>query len=117
MEVAHKFGLDGVIISNHGGRQIDMGQSTINSLKTIAPKYKDKLTIMMDSGIRGGTDVARVLASGADFTFMGRSFMYGVSALGNSGGDHTISLIKAELTQIMEQLSCESTKDFSKFLL
>lgn len=117
MEVAEKLGLDGVIISNHGGRQIDMGQSTINSLKTIAPRFKDKMTLMMDSGIRGGTDVARVLANGADFCFMGRSFMYGVSALGNEGGDHTISLIKAELTQIMEQLSCESTGDFQKYLV
>jgi len=117
MEVADRLGLDGVIISNHGGRQIDMGQSTINSLKKIAPLYKDKLTIMMDSGIRGGTDVARVLANGADFTFMGRAFMYGVSALGNTGGDHTISLLKAELNQIMEQLSCESTSDFHKYLV
>jgi len=117
MEVAERLGLDGVIISNHGGRQIDMGQSTINSLKKIAPLYKDKLTVMMDSGIRGGTDVARVLANGADFTFMGRSFMYGVAALGSAGGDHTISLIKAELNQIMEQLSCESTKDFYKYLI
>jgi L-lactate dehydrogenase (cytochrome) len=117
MDVAVKLGLDGVIISNHGGRQVDMGESTINSLKKIAPLYKDKLTIMMDSGIRGGTDVARVLANGADFTFMGRSFMYGVSALGNNGGDHTISLIKTELKQIMDQFSCESTKDFHKFLV
>ena len=117
MEVAERIGLDGVIISNHGGRQIDVGQSTINSLKKIIPLYKGKLTIMMDSGIRGGTDVARVLASGADFTFMGRSFMYGVAALGNKGGDHTISLIKAELTQIMEQLSCESTKYFHRYLV
>ena len=94
IEKAYKLGVDGVIISNHGGRQVDVGQATIDSLKTIAPIYKDKLKIMMDSGIRGGADIARVLGVGADFTFLGRSFMYGVSALGSKGGNHTISIIK-----------------------
>ena len=106
VEKAYRLGLDGIIVSNHGGRQVDVGQATIDSLKTIAPLYKDKITIMMDSGIRGGADVARVMASGADFSFMGRTFMYGVSALGKHGGEHTISMLKKQLTQIMEQLSC-----------
>ena len=66
----------------------------------------------MDSGIRGGADIARVLGVGADFTFLGRSFMYGVSALGSKGGSHTISIIKKELKQIMEQLGCSEIRDF-----
>ena len=106
VEKAYQLGLDGVIISNHGGRQVDVGQATIDSLKDIAPLYKDKLTVMMDSGIRGGADVARVMASGADFSFLGRTFMYGVSALGKKGGHHTIAMLKTQLTQVMEQLSC-----------
>ncbi|MGD1980561.1 MAG: alpha-hydroxy acid oxidase [Flavobacteriaceae bacterium] len=114
VEKAYKLGLDGVIISNHGGRQIDVGQATIDSLKTIAPLYKDKLKIMMDSGIRGGADVARVLSQGADFTFMGRSFMYGVAALGSAGGNHTIAMIKKQLNQIMEQLSCSKIGELHK---
>lgn len=114
VEKAYKLGLDGVIISNHGGRQIDVGQATIDSLKTIAPLYKDKLKIMMDSGIRGGADVARVLSQGADFTFMGRSFMYGVAALGSEGGNHTIAMIKKQLNQIMEQLSCSKIGELHK---
>ena len=112
IEKAYKLGIDGVIISNHGGRQVDVGQATVDSLKTIAPIYKGKLKIMMDSGIRGGADVARVLGVGADFTFLGRSFMYGVSALGSKGGTHTISVIKKQLKQIMEQLGCSKIKDF-----
>jgi L-lactate dehydrogenase (cytochrome) len=72
---------------------------------------------MMDIGIRSGPDVARVMASGAKFTFMGRSFMYGVSALGNKGGNHTISLLKTELQQVMEQLCCEKTPDFPYHLI
>ena len=117
VEKAYQLGLDGVIVSNHGGRQVDVGQATIDSLKTIAPLYKDKITIMMDSGIRGGADVARVMASGADFSFMGRTFMYGVSALGKQGGDHTILMLKKQLRQIMEQLSCGKITDFEDKLI
>jgi len=109
--------LDGVIVSNHGGRQVDVGQATIDSLKTIVPSYKDKITIMMDSGIRGGADVARVMAHGADFSFLGRTFMYGVSALGKKGGNHTISMLKTQLLQVMEQLSCAKVSDLQNKLM
>ena len=117
VETAIRLGLDGIIISNHGGRQVDMGQATITSLQTIVPKYKDQIKIMMDSGIRGGADIGRALSSGADFTFLGRSFMYGVSALGKKGGDHTISILKAQLTQVMEQMCCETPYQLRKNLI
>ncbi len=110
-------GLDGVIISNHGGRQVDAGQATIDSLKTIYPVYKDKITIMMDSGIRGGADIARVMSCGANFTFLGRTFMYGVSALGIKGGNHTIEMLNKQLTQVMDQLSCAEIDDLKKMLV
>ena len=117
VEKAYQLGLDGVIISNHGGRQVDVGQATIESLNTIVPLYKDKIKVMMDSGIRGGADVARVMASGADFSFMGRTFMYGVSALGKKGGNHTIAMLKTQLTQVMEQMSCAEVNDLTKNLI
>ena len=117
VETAIRLGLDGIIISNHGGRQVDVGQATITSLQTIAPKYRAQIKIMMDSGIRSGADIGRALSSGADFTFLGRSFMYGVSALGKKGGDHTISILKAQLTQVMEQMCCENPKDLAKRLI
>jgi len=116
MDKAIRLGIDGVIISNHGGRQLDAGQSTIYVLEKLKDKYQDKITIMMDSGLRNGPDVARTLAQGASFSFLGRSFMYGVGALGNQGAYHTIDLIKTELTQVMEQIGCEKTVDLSKFL-
>jgi L-lactate dehydrogenase (cytochrome) len=115
-ERAIKLGLDGIIISNHGGRQLDAGESTIKPLPNIKAKYGDKIKVMIDSGLRSGPDVARALASGADFTFMGRSFMYGAAALGNEGGDHTIAILKTQLQQVMEQLCCERVEDFPKFL-
>ena len=117
VEKACKLGLDGVIVSNHGGRQVDVGQATIDSLKTILPVYKNKITLMMDSGIRGGGDVARVMATGADFCYMGRTFMYGVSALGKNGGNHTISMLKKQLTQVMEQLSCGEISQLQEKLI
>ncbi|PHQ59232.1 MAG: alpha-hydroxy-acid oxidizing enzyme [Maribacter sp.] len=117
VEKAIRLGIDGIIVSNHGGRQLDAGESTIRPLTRIAEKYGDKITIMMDSGLRSGPDVARTLASGAKFTFMGRSFMYGVSALGNEGGNHIISLLKTELQQVMEQICCEDVKDFPNHLI
>lgn len=116
-EMAIKLGLDGIIVSNHGGRQLDAGQSAIKSLNPIIEKYKGQIKIMMDSGLRSGPDIARTLASGAEFTFMGRSFMYGVAALGNEGGNHTISMLKTQLQQVMEQVCCERVEDFPRFLV
>ncbi len=116
IEKAIRLGIDGVIISNHGGRQLDAGQSTIHALQNLKDNYQDKITLMMDSGLRNGPDVARTLAEGASFSFLGRSFMYGVGALGSQGAAHTIDLIKTELIQVMEQIGCEKTIDLPKFL-
>ena len=116
-EKAIGLGLDGIIVSNHGGRQLDAGEASIHSLTSIAAKYGEKITVMMDSGIRSGPDVARALSSGAAFTFLGRSFMYGVAALGKQGGDHTIAILKTQLQQVMEQLCCEEVQDFPKHLI
>ncbi|MDC6366917.1 MULTISPECIES: alpha-hydroxy acid oxidase [Flavobacteriaceae] len=115
-EKAISLGLDGIIVSNHGGRQLDAGESTIRPLTRIAAKYGDQITVMMDSGIRSGPDIARCLASGARFTFMGRSFMYGTAALGPEGGNHTISLLKTQLKQVMEQVGCSTVADLPNFL-
>lgn len=115
-EKAIALGLDGVIVSNHGGRQLDAGESTIKPLKRIVEKYGEQITVMMDSGLRSGPDIARTMASGAAFTFLGRSFMYGVAALGKKGGNHTISLLKTELQQVMEQLGCRCTSELMQHL-
>jgi L-lactate dehydrogenase (cytochrome) len=110
-ETAIRLGLDGIIVSNHGGRQLDAGQSTIRSLPPIVDQYKGKIKIMLDSGLRSGPDVARTLASGAEFAFLGRTFMYSVAALGDAGGDHAIGLLKTQLKQVMEQVCCERVGD------
>lgn len=117
VEKSIKLGIDGIIVSNHGGRQLDAGQSTIHSLKMIVEKYKGKIKIMMDSGLRSGPDIARTLASGAEFTFLGRSFMYGVAALGDEGANHTIAILKRQLQQVMDQVCCEKVEDFPNSLI
>ncbi|MFC3198853.1 alpha-hydroxy-acid oxidizing protein [Parapedobacter deserti] len=117
MEESIRLGADGVIVSNHGGRQIDAGESTIKPLRGLTDKYADKMTIMIDSGLRSGPDIGRSLACGANFTFMGRPFMYGVAALGQRGGDHTIAMFKAQLKQVMEQVCCENVVDFPSVLV
>lgn len=85
-ELCANIGVDGIIVSNHGGRQIDAGESTIASLQRLVVNFKGKYKIMIDSGLRSGPDIGRSLACGADFAFMGRPFMYGVGALGKQGG-------------------------------
>jgi L-lactate dehydrogenase (cytochrome) len=119
MQAAIQIGADGVIVSNHGGRQIDAGESSIHSLIKLAnnPQYKSKLKIMMDGGIRSGVDLARAHAVGSEFNFMGRPFMYGVGALGNEGGEHTINMFKTHLYQIMQQLTIEKIAQFPERLL
>ena len=115
-EKAIRNGIDGIIVSNHGGRQLDTGQSTIVPLAKLVAEFKDQITIMMDSGIRTGPDVAAALATGAHFTFMGRTPMYGVGALGANGGDHTLTMLKRQLQQVMEQVACERVHDFPNHL-
>jgi L-lactate dehydrogenase (cytochrome) len=116
-EAAVRLGLDGVIVSNHGGRQLDAGESTVRSLLPIAEKFKGKLRVMIDSGLRSGPDVARALACGAEFTFLGRTFMYAVAALGREGGQHAMAMLKVQLTQVMDQLCCRRVADLPAHLL
>ncbi len=117
MNKAIKIGIDGVIISNHGGRQLDAGQSTIAVLHDIIEEFRGKIKIMMDSGMRSGPDIASTLASGADFAFLGRAFMYGVGAMGQNGGNQSISILKRELQQVMEQVCCEKVIDLKNHLI
>ena len=116
-DMAVSLGFDGLLVSNHGGRQIDAGQSAVKSMLPIVEKYKGKIKVMMDSGIRTGPDIARTLASGADFTFLGRSFMYAVAALGEEGADHMMGMLKTQLYQVMDQVCCKRVEDLPNHLV
>lgn len=116
-ERAIQLGLDGIIVSNHGGRQLDNGESAIQSMKPIVENYAKDIIIMMDSGIRTGPDIAASMAMGAQFTFLGRAFMYGVAALGRQGGQQVVSILKKQLRQVMEQLCCETPRGLPQHLV
>lgn len=116
-EKAIDLGIDGIIVSNHGGRQLDAGPSTIKTLGPIAERFKGQISIMFDSGVRTGPDIARVIASGADFVFAGRPFMFGCGALGCQGGDQVASILKREFQQVMEQICCKEVADLPAHLI
>lgn len=117
VEKAIKLGIDGIIVSNHGGRQLDAAEASVTSLTNISAVNKGKLTIMMDGGVRSGVDIARSMACGSDFTFLGRPFMYGVAALGNKGGVHTINILEKQFVQVMEQLCCRTPSEITNHLI
>jgi len=116
-EIAVARGLDGIIVSNHGGRQLDAGLSSIRALGPIVEAVGRRTTVMIDSGIRSGPDIARALASGAKFTFLGRAFMYAAAALGDRGGDHAAEILSRQLLQVMEQLGCDRVADLPRHLV
>jgi L-lactate dehydrogenase (cytochrome) len=116
-EMAIRLGLDGIVISNHGGRQLDAAEASATSLLRLVDDFGGKTTLMLDSGLRSGPDIARALAAGAEFTFLGRAFMYSVAALGSAGGEHMIGLLGAQLKQTLEQLGCERIEDLPRHYL
>ena len=100
-EDALRFGADEIVVSNHGGRQLDGVLSTARALPPIADKVKGKLKVLVDSGIRSGLDVARMLALGADATMLGRAFVYALAADGAGGVEKPARLIERELRVAM----------------
>ena len=115
-ETCLRLGADGIIVSNHGGRQLDAGQSAIPPLRLLAKEFGRRTTVMMDSGVRSGPDVACAMACGAKSVFMGRSWMYGVAALGQDGGEHTMTMMKRQFRQVLEQLGCARCADLPQHL-
>ncbi len=105
--LAVEAGADGIIVSNHGGRQLDAAPSTVDTLREIKGALPEQVVVMVDSGVESGVDIARFLAQGASAVFAGRAFLYGVGAHGEQGAQHTIDILTEELTQVMSQLHCE----------
>jgi isopentenyl diphosphate isomerase/L-lactate dehydrogenase-like FMN-dependent dehydrogenase len=106
-EAAIRVGADGIIVSNHGGRQMDSAPSSIEVLPQIVNATKSGLTIMLDSGVRCGTDIVKAFASGASFTFSGRSFMYGLGALNEPGAGFVLDLMVNEVDKTLAQIGCD----------
>lgn len=99
-------GLDAIIVSNHGGRQLEAAPSAVDVLPAIRKAVGEDFALITDGSVRTGTDVCRMLALGADFVLAGRPFYYAVAAMGPRGADHAIKVLKSEVECVMGQLGC-----------
>ncbi|GAA0407385.1 FMN-dependent L-lactate dehydrogenase LldD [Cocleimonas flava] len=111
---AVSFGADGIIVSNHGGRQLDGVMSSARALPDIADAVKGDLKIFADSGIRSGLDVVRMMALGADCTLLGRSFIYALAAQGQAGVENLLDLYEKEMRVAMTLTGAKSINDLSR---
>lgn len=99
-------GADGIVLSNHGGRQLDGAVSGMELLPAVAAEVGDRMTIMVDGGFRRGTDVLKAVALGADAVMIGRATLYGLAAGGEQGASHALGLLRAEMDRAMLLLGC-----------
>jgi L-lactate dehydrogenase (cytochrome) len=99
--IAVEFGADAILVSNHGGRQLDGAPSTASALPRIVEAVGDKTEIYVDGGVRSGVDVLKFLGLGARACFIGRSYVYGLGAYGQAGVRKTLELLREELDVAM----------------
>jgi (S)-mandelate dehydrogenase len=111
-------GVDGIMISNHGGRQLDQAPAPIEALPAIRAAVGDKLTLMLDSGVRRGADIVTALCLGARFVFVGRATLYGAAAGGLRGVQKAVDILRDEIDRVMAQIGCPSLERLdSSFLM
>ncbi|AIJ45210.1 FMN-dependent L-lactate dehydrogenase LldD [Comamonas testosteroni] len=114
---AVRFGADGIIVSNHGGRQLDGVLSSARALPAIADAVKGQIKILADSGVRNGLDIVRLLALGADCTMIGRAFVYALAAEGEAGVTNLLNLLEKEMRVAMTLTSVKNVSEITGDLL
>jgi L-lactate dehydrogenase (cytochrome) len=110
-------GADAIVVSNHGGRQLDGVLSSARALGPIADSLSGRLPILVDGGVRSGLDVVRMLALGADFVLLGRAWAYALAAAGESGVAHVLNLIEAEMRVAMALTGCTAIRQIDHSLI
>lgn len=113
VERAADVGADGVVLSNHGGRQLDWTVSGLDSLPEARRRAGDRMTLIVDGGVRRGTDVLKCLALGADAVLLGRAALYGLAAAGRSGVERAIDILREEIDRDLGLLGAPSVKDLN----
>lgn len=108
------FGASAIVVSNHGGRQLDGSPSTASALAEIATEIKGEAQILVDSGIRTGADIFRMIALGADACLIGRSYLYGLGAAGPAGVARALEILRDELDVAMALTGCRTLDDITK---
>ena len=112
--LAAKTGADAIVVSNHGGRQLDGAPSSISALPTIADAVGSEIEIMFDGGIRSGQDLMRALALGARSCLIGRSYIFGLGAGGQAGVTQAIEIIRDELDVTMALCGVNRVRDIDR---
>lgn len=113
VEIAAKYGIDGIIVSNHGGRQLDGAVSTIEVLPDIVASVDGSMPILIDGGFRRGSDIVKAIALGATAVLLGRAPLYGVAAGGQKGVEKSLTILKDEIDLVLALLGCSSVKELS----
>jgi len=107
-------GADAIVVSNHGGRQLDGVSSTARALPRVADALAGRMPVLVDGGVRSGLDVVRMLALGANFVLLGRAWAYALAGAGGTGVAHILKLIDAEMRVAMALTGCTSIADLSR---
>jgi L-lactate dehydrogenase (cytochrome) len=110
-------GVDGIVVSNHGGRQLDGVSSTARALPSIVEAVRRQLPVLIDGGVRSGLDVVRMLALGADFVLIGRAWAYALASRGQAGVAHVLKLIEAEMRVAMALTGCTDVRAIDSKLI
>lgn len=110
-------GVDGLIVSNHGGRQLDAAAAPIDVLPAIREAVGPDMTLILDSGIRRGSHIGKALASGADFTLVGRATLYGAGVAGQPGVARSIEILADELDRFLAQTGCPDVRELGELLV
>jgi L-lactate dehydrogenase (cytochrome) len=110
-------GVEGIVVSNHGGRQLDGALSSARALPAIAEAIEGRIAVLVDGGVRSGLDVVRMLALGADFVLLGRAWAYALSGNGEAGVRHVLKLIDAEMRVAMALTGVTSIKQIGRELI
>jgi isopentenyl diphosphate isomerase/L-lactate dehydrogenase-like FMN-dependent dehydrogenase len=112
-ELAARHGVDGLIVSNHGGRALETMRPTIDCLPEVVAAVKGRIPVFVDGGVRHGTDIYKALASGAKGVGIGRPYIWGLSAFGQAGVERVLDIFRAELTLTMQQMGTPTIKEIT----
>jgi (S)-mandelate dehydrogenase len=114
---AAEVGADGIVLSNHGGRQLDSCVSGVEMLPAVASELGDRLTVLVDGGFRRGSDVLKAVALGAHGVMIGRATLYGLAAGGEAGASHALGILRSEMERAMLLLGCGAISDLGRHLI
>ncbi len=110
-------GAEALVVSNHGGRQLDGGSSTIAALPRVVEAVQGRCEVLLDGGIRSGQDILKALAMGASATLTGRAFVYGLGAMGGAGVTTALQIMSRELQVSLALTGCNDVRDVDRSIL